>query len=201
MPGGEAWSWLAALIAFAFVTSVTPGPNNALLWASGAQFGFRRTLRHVAGTSLGIGAMAVAVAGGLGAFVAAVPAAALALKAAGSLYLLYLAVRIALSGTADRPEVARPLGLRQAATFQAFNPKGWIFVLAAVGTFRPAGLPIPAGSAVVIATMMLVVLPTAAAWAAGGTVIGRLLTGDRARRTLRAGLAALLAASVAYLWI
>jgi threonine/homoserine/homoserine lactone efflux protein len=201
MAGGAAWSWLAALVAFAVVTSVTPGPNNALLWASGAQFGFRRTLRHVAGTSLGIGAMAVAVAGGLGALVAAVPAAALALKAAGSVYLLYLAVRIALSGTADRPEAARPLDLRHAAAFQALNPKGWIFVIAALGTFRPAGVPIAAGSALVIGTMMLVVLPTAAVWAAGGTVIGRLLTSARARRTLSLGLAALLAASVAYLWI
>jgi threonine/homoserine/homoserine lactone efflux protein len=145
--------------------------------------------------------MAVAVAGGLGALVAAVPAAALALKAIGSVYLLYLAVRIALSRAADRPEASRPLDLRRAAAFQALNPKGWVFVLAALGTFRPAGLPVAAGSALVIATMMLVVLPTAAAWAAGGTVIGRLLTSDRARHTLSLGLAALLAASVAYLWI
>jgi len=194
-------SELAGLVLFAFVSSVTPGPNNAVLWASGARFGFRPALPHVIGTALGIGAMATAVAGGLGAFVTAVPAAQLVLKAGGSLYLLYLAYRIAAGGAIDRPEVARPLGVGRAAAFQCLNPKAWIFVLAAVSAFRPGRLPIAAGSALVVATMMLVVLPTAAAWAAGGTLIGRLVTGDRSRRALGAGLAVLLAASVVSLWI
>jgi threonine/homoserine/homoserine lactone efflux protein len=195
------WGALLPLVAFAFVSSGTPGPNNAVLWASGARFGFARTLPHVAGTSLGIGAMAVAVAAGLGAVVTAVPVAALLLRAAGSLYLLYLAIRIAVSDAIRRPEVARPLGLGQAAVFQGLNPKAWIFALAAVGAFRPPGLPVAAGSALVVATMMVVVLPTAAAWAAGGTFISRLITGERSRRALSVGLGLVLAASVASLWV
>lgn len=192
---------LAGLAAFAFVSSVTPGPNNAVLWATGAQFGFARSLPHVFGTSLGIGAMAVVSAGGLGAFVTAVPAAGVGLRVAGSLYLVYLAYRIAVRGAIHRPEVPRPLGVIQAAFFQCLNPKAWIFVLAAVSAFRPTGLPIVAGSALTILTMMLVVLPTAAAWAAGGTFISRLLTNDGARRALGVGLAVVLVASVADLWI
>ncbi len=66
---------IGALVGFSFVSSVTPGPNNILLWASGAEFGFRRTLPHVIGTALGIGSMALAVAAGLGALIAAVPEA------------------------------------------------------------------------------------------------------------------------------
>ena len=194
-------SQLPALVAFAFVSSVTPGPNNTVLWASGAQFGFRPTLPHVVGTSLGIGAMAVAVAGGLGLVVTALPAAELLLKAAGSLYLVYLAYQIAVSGVIHRPEVARPLSLGQAMVFQCLNPKAWIFVLAAVSAFRPVELPVVIGSALVIGTMMLVVLPTAAAWAAGGTFISRIVTSVRARRALSVGLAVLLAATVADLWI
>ncbi len=192
---------LPALVAFAFVSSVTPGPNNTVLWASGAQFGFRPTLPHVIGTSLGIGATAIAVAAGLGVFVTAFPPAELVLKVAGSLYLLYLAYQIAVSGAIHRPEVARPLSLSQAVVFQGLNPKAWIFVLAAVSTFRPADLPIAVGSALVIVTMMLVVIPTAAAWAAGGAFISRLITSDRARRVLSVGLAVLLAATVVDLWI
>ena len=200
--GGDAdLSQLPALVAFAFVSSVTPGPNNTVLWASGAQFGFRPTLPHVVGTSLGIGAMAVAVAGGLGLVVTALPAAELLLKAAGSLYLVYLAYQIAVSGVIHRPEVARPLSLGQAMVFQCLNPKAWIFVLAAVSAFRPVELPVVIGSALVIGTMMLVVLPTAAAWAAGGTFISRIVTSVRARRALSVGLAVLLAATVADLWI
>jgi threonine/homoserine/homoserine lactone efflux protein len=194
-------SQLPALVGFAFVSSVTPGPNNTVLWASGAQFGFRPTLPHVLGTSLGIGAMAVAVAGGLGALVTAFPPAELLLKAAGSLYLLYLAYQIAVSEAIRRPEVARPLSLGQAMVFQCLNPKAWIFVLAAVSAFRPTDFPVAVGSALVITTMMLVVLPTAAAWAAGGTFISRLITSSRARRALSVALAVLLAASVADLWI
>ncbi|HXM58946.1 MAG TPA: LysE family translocator [Candidatus Dormibacteraeota bacterium] len=192
---------VAALVAFSLVSSGTPGPNNLVLWASGARFGFGPTLPHVVGTSLGIGAMAAVVALGLGAFVAAVPASQLALRVTGSLYLLYLAYQIAASGALRRPEVARPLRLGQAALFQGLNPKAWIFALAAVGAFRPADLPVAPGSALVVVTMMVVVLPTAAAWAAGGTAIGRLLAGDRARRALSVGMAAVLAASVVDLWI
>lgn len=66
-----------------------------------------------------------------------------------------------------------------------------------MSAFRPAGLPIAVGSALVVVTMMLVVLPTAAAWATAGTVI----TSDRGRRALSVGLALLLAASVVHLWI
>ena len=201
MRGDADLSQLPALVAFAFVSSVTPGPNNTVLWASGAQFGFRPTLPHVVGTSLGIGAMAVAVAGGLGALVTAFPPAELLLKATGSLYLLYLAYQIAVSGVIHRPEVARPLTLGQAMVFQCLNPKAWIFVLAAVSAFRPVELPVVIGSALVIMTMMLVVLPTAAAWAAGGTFISRLITGDRARRALSVALAVLLVATVVDLWL
>ena len=73
---------VAALVAFSLVSSGTPGPNNLVLWASGARFGLRRTLPHAIGTALGIGAMAAAVALGLGALVAVVPTAQLALRVA-----------------------------------------------------------------------------------------------------------------------
>ena len=82
---------LAGLAAFSFVRTVTPGPNNVMLWASGVQFGLRPTLPHVAGISIGIGTMAVGVAAGLGVLVTAVPEVELTLRVIGSLYLLYLA--------------------------------------------------------------------------------------------------------------
>jgi threonine/homoserine/homoserine lactone efflux protein len=194
-------STLAALIVFSFVSAGTPGPNNVVLWASGAQFGFRRTLPHVLGTSVGIGTLAVAVAAGLGALMTAFPATQLILKATGSVFLLYLAYQIAISRAMQGQPVARPLRLRQAIVFQWLNPKGWIFVLSAVGAFRPRELPIAVASALVILTMMLVVIPAASAWAAGGSLISRLTTSDRAHRALSIGLAVLLGLSVLQLWI
>ncbi len=118
---------LVALIGFSIVSSVTPGPNNVLLWASGAEFGLRRTLRHVVGTAVGIGLMAVGVAGGLGVLLTTVPQLAFAMKVGGSVYLVYLAYQIAGASALRRGSIARPLGFVQAATFQAINPKAWIF--------------------------------------------------------------------------
>ncbi len=192
---------LIALVGFSFVSSVTPGPNNILLWASGAEFGLRRTVRHVVGTALGIGSMAIAVAAGLGALITTVPEVALAMKIAGSVYLLYLAYQIAGARALERTAVARPLGIRQAAAFQAINPKAWIFALGAITTFRPAELPVVVGSVVVAVTMMIVILPTAALWAAGGGVLSRFIAGERANRAVSLGLAALLAATVVFVWI
>ena len=103
-----ALSKLAGLVAFAFVSAITPGPNNTLLWASGAQFGLRRTIPQIAGTDLGLGVMATILASGLAVVLTTVPAVGLALRVAGSLYLLYLAYQIAFSGAIDRTHLARP---------------------------------------------------------------------------------------------
>lgn len=192
---------LVGLIGFSFVASVTPGPNNILLWASGASFGLRRTLPHVAGTALGIGAMALAVAAGSSALLAVVPGLATAMKLGGSAYLLYLAWQVTRAGTITRTGVARPLGLVAAAGFQVLNPKAWIFALGAITTFRSPELPATVGSAVVALTMMIVVVPTALLWAGAGGVIDRFVSGPRARRVVTLVLAALLVATIVLVWI
>ncbi|WP_163509126.1 LysE family translocator [Fodinicola acaciae] len=192
---------LTALAVFSLVSSGSPGPNNILLWASGLRFGLGRTVAHIVGTPLGIGAMAVTVAAGVGVFVTTVPAVAFALKLAGSLYLLYLAYRIAVSDAMRRAEIAKPLGVGRAVAFQCVNAKAWIFVLAGISAFRPAGLPVAVGSVLVVATMMIVVLLAAAAWAAGGSVINRVVSNERAHRVISVILAVLLAASVVQLWL
>jgi threonine/homoserine/homoserine lactone efflux protein len=191
---------LLGLVGFAFVGSITPGPNNSLLLASGTRFGFGRTVPHVAGTAVGMGALVLAVAGGVGVVLEAVPAAEVALKVAGSAYLLYLAFRIASSrGGGGGMVVSRPLGVLSGAAFQFANPKAWLFALAAVGAFLPPGLaPVAAGLAVA-ATSAVVILGTAAVWAAGGAGLRRLDDG-RAQRAVNVALALVLAASVAFIW-
>jgi threonine/homoserine/homoserine lactone efflux protein len=192
---------LLPLVGFSFVSSVTPGPNNVLLWASGAEFGFRRTTGHIFGTAIGLGAMALAVAGGLGVLITTVPELALAMKIAGSIYLLYLAYRIAGADALSQADIARPLNLFEAAAFQVINPKAWIFALGAVTTFRPASLPMDQGTVLVAATMMLIIIPSAAIWAAGGGILSRFIEGEKQRRALSLVLAALLAATVVSVWL
>ena len=192
---------LLALAGFGFVAAVTPGPNNLILWASGTEFGFRRSIRHILGTALGIGAMALGVAAGIGALVTALPGISLLMKIAGTGYLLYLAWQVAGAGALARTTISKPLDLRQAAAFQLVNPKSWIFALSAMTTFRPVDMPVIAGSIAVAVTMMLVIVPTAAVWAAAGELIGQLLSGARSARIVGLVLAALLAGTVVFVWI
>jgi threonine/homoserine/homoserine lactone efflux protein len=192
---------LLALVGFSFVSSITPGPNNVLLWASGATFGFRRTLPHVVGTAIGLGAMALAVAAGLGVLITTVPGLALAMKIGGSAYLLYLAWHVARAGTLERGAAARPLTLLQAAAFQAINPKAWIFALGAITTFRPTDLPLATGTLVVALTMMLVILPAAAAWGIGGDALSRLMADEGTSRRVAVALGLTIAATVVLVWI
>ncbi len=192
---------LLALVAFSFVSSVTPGPNNVLLWASGAAFGLRRTMPHVVGTAVGIGAMALAASFGAGAIISAVPGLAIVMKLAGSAYLVFLAWQVARAGTPERSSVARPFGLFEAAGFQLLNPKAWIFALGAVTTFRLTELEPILGSVVVAVTMMAVIVPTATLWAGAGEALRQFITTPRRRRLVSLGLAAILLGTVVLVWV
>jgi len=193
--------WLIGLVGFSLVSAGTPGPNNVLLWASGATFGLRRTLPHIVGTALGIGAMTLAVAAGVGLLVTSIPALTMLMKLVGSAYLLVLAYRIARAGSTEGATVARPMNLVEASAFQALNPKGWIFAFGAVTTFRPVEFSAIAGSVALAATMMAVILPCAAAWALAGGMMSRLLSGERGGRAVRVVLGGLVAISVIAVWL
>jgi len=192
---------LVALVGFAFAGSVSPGPNNAVLWASGMRFGFRRTIPHVLGTALGIGGLALGVAAGIGALLEAVPAAELGLKVVGSVYLLYVAFLVLRGGGIGRADVSHPLSLWQGIAFQCVNPKAWIFAIAAVGTFLPPALPWPVGVGLLTGTLIVVVVGSSSIWAAGGAALGRVVENERTRRAVSIGLAVLLVASVALIWV
>ena len=192
---------LLGLVGFSFVSAVTPGPNNILLWASGATFGLRRTVPHVLGTAVGLGAMALAAAAGIAALLAALPVLGVAMRVAGSAYLLFLAWQIARSGTLAAGEASRPLSIPEAAAFQVVNPKAWIFALGAVTTFRPPELSEVVGSLAIAAVMMAVILPAAGLWAAFGDALGSLLHRERTRRVVNLVLAALIVATIALVWL
>jgi threonine/homoserine/homoserine lactone efflux protein len=194
-------SELLALAGFSFISAITPGPNNVMLWASGVQFGLRRTIPHVLGISVGVGSMALLVAAGLGVLITTVPTLEVVLRVAGSLYLLYLAYQIVGDGDTVAREAAEPLSLWQALVFQYVNPKAWVFVLAAVTAFRPEGLSVAVGTALMAVTMMAVVVPCATLWAAAGGVLSNYLADQRRSRWFRLAMGVLLAATVVYIWI
>lgn len=158
------FSLLGALIGFAFVTSVTPGPNNMMLMASGANFGLRRTLPHMLGVSFGFAVMAALLGLGIDRVFALWPGLGRVLGVAAMGYILWLAWHIAKSGAPKARTVARPMSFLQACAFQWVNPKAWAMALSALAAYAP-GL---GGVLVVACVFALVNLPTVSLWAAMG---------------------------------
>ncbi len=127
-----------ALIAFAFVTSVTPGPNNVMLLASGVNYGFRRTVPHMAGVAIGHAVMVFLVGIGLMGIFIGYPPAQTGLKVISAIYMLWLAWKIATAAPpAGAQATGHPLTFIQAAAFQWVNPKAWIMSLGAVTLYAP----------------------------------------------------------------
>ena len=122
-----------ALILFAFTTSITPGPNNMMLFASGVNFGFARTIPHMLGIGAGFLSLLIAVGLGLGALLRSVPVVYTALKFAGGAYLLWVAWKIGTSRSlSDGKAGAKPMTFLGAAAFQWVNPKAWVMAVTAM---------------------------------------------------------------------
>jgi len=188
-------------LAFAVVSTFTPGATTTLATASGAHFGFRRSLPFMMGVALALAAMAIAAAGGLAGLLLAAPSLELALRIAGSLYLLWLAVRIGRSGPPELGRsVARPITFTGALLIQLQNPKGWAMVLGAAASF--AGLTAGAAElAAVLGTVFgLLALLSLMLWCAAGMLLARLLRRPWHWRALNIALALALATSILTMW-
>lgn len=183
-----------ALVAFCTVGLFTPGPNNMLLMSSGANFGLRRTLPHLAGVAVGFPLMIVPVGLGAMQLFDLFPASYTILKVLSVAYLAYLAWKIA---NADAPKArndARPMTFVQALAFQWVNPKGWSMALGAI-TLYAASRDL---SAILWVSGAFLVIGTASAltWVSFGTGVRRLLTAPGWLRAFNWTMAALLVASI-----
>ena len=166
-----------ALLVFAFVASITPGPNNFMVLASGVNFGFTRTIPHMLGICAGFLSLLLAVGFGLGALLAAYPALNLVLKIAGGAYLLYLAWRIASSRSLNDKgsSVARPMTFFEAAVFQWVNPKAWVLAVTAMAVYADPRAPFLSVLLVAVA-FPLVTLPSISTWAGFGMALRGFLS-------------------------
>lgn len=188
---------LFALFAFCFVSTVTPGPNNLMVMASGANFGYRRTLPHMTGIALGFGLMTVLVGVGLMQVFDLFPMTHTILTVVSVVYLLWLAWKVANAAPPDGAVEtdARPLTFLQAAAFQWVNPKAWTMAVSAI-TFYAADRSILA-IAIVAGMFALVCLPCLSVWTVLGQEMRRFLTNPARLRLFNWAMAALLIASIA----
>ncbi len=186
---------LLALIAFAFVSSITPGPNNLMLMASGANFGFRRTVPHMLGIGLGFTFMVLLVGAGLVQIFDQFPFSYTVLKIVSVAYLLYLAWKIAHAAPVDGQESAgRPMTFVQAAAFQWVNPKAWAMALTATTAYAPEHT---LGTILIVALVFGAInLPSVSTWTVLGQQMARILTNPRRMVAFNWTMAALLVASL-----
>ncbi|MEM7321967.1 MAG: LysE family translocator [Actinomycetota bacterium] len=187
----------AALISLAFVSSITPGPNNLMLWASGLNHGIRRYVPHLLGVSVGFTVLLFLIATGLGTVFDRYEAVAFLLKVLGGGYLSYLAYRIfTASSTSRSTEAAPPLTFLQAALFQWVNPKAWVMGTTAVSTLLDTERPILQAALLIVGPFWVVNLPCILAWLWSGAASSRVLDDPRRLRVANRSLGVLLGATV-----
>jgi threonine/homoserine/homoserine lactone efflux protein len=189
-------SALPAGILFALVTSITPGPNNTMLLASGVNFGFRRTLPHLFGISAGVVLLMLSVGFGLGEAFTRFPVLYSALEIASVAYLLYLAWKIGTSGEVKlRKGERRPMKFFEALAFQWVNPKAWMMVLTAATTIHVSER---FGNNVMLMALLFYVVgfPCICLWAGFGTAMREVLADPKRLRLFNLGMALLLVGSL-----
>jgi threonine/homoserine/homoserine lactone efflux protein len=181
------------------VTTVTPGPNNVLLTASGLNFGFRRSIPHMLGICFGFPVMVLIVGWGLAGLFTASVTLHRVLKIVVTLYLAYLAWRIASAPAEfkDGQSRARPMRFWQAAAFQWVNPKGWVMAVTAATSYTSLTGDNFREVLVIGLVFFVISFPSSAIWTGFGLFIRRWLKDPRHIRALNIAMGVALLASIA----
>lgn len=194
---------LAPLALFMFVSSITPGPNNLMLLASGIRFGFNRTVPHMLGITGGMALLLLVAYAGVGALLLASPGLGKVMTVACCAYLLWLAMRLlkdeepAAAGTSETQ--ARPMRAYEAALFQFVNPKAWAMAVAACTIAEKFPLPVAARLSLMVLISAAINLPCVSVWALFGKSMRRQLRAPGVRQTFNIAMAALVV--VTALWM
>jgi len=194
---------LVAIASFAFVTSVTPGPNNIMLTASGANFGLTRTLPHIAGIVFGIALMNLVIGLGLGAVFQQHPVIQQVLKIGGSAYLIWLAVKLLRFSHVENSSDSggRPFSFLQAASFQYINPKAWVMVISANASFTLSGDLYWTSVGLIIVLFILIGPPSVMLWTIFGQAIRRHLRDPAFLKGFNTFMASLTAMCIFFIWM
>jgi threonine/homoserine/homoserine lactone efflux protein len=186
---------ILAFTLFSIVTSVTPGPNNVMLTATGANVGIRRGLPHLFGVSIGFALMQFVVVGGAGTLLTSSPEVLTSLKVVGIAALLWLSWKIATAGRTGNGVRERPMGFFGAVAFQLVNPKGWLICAVAVSYLQP-DVNALLQSAIFGLIWIVAGIPCLFVWLGFGAAMQRVLRTDRALRAFNIAMGLLLAATV-----
>jgi threonine/homoserine/homoserine lactone efflux protein len=187
---------------FAMVSTITPGGATALATASGAHFGFRRSIPLMAGIAIGLASMAAAAAAGLAGLLQALPSLQVAMKALGSAYLIWLAWRIGRSGPPHlRDDDVKPTSLIAGVGLLWYNPKGWAMTAGAAASFAALATSPLHLAALLAAIFGAAALISLSLWCLAGRMLARMLRRDWQWRAVNVTLGLLLVASIIPIWL
>ena len=181
---------------FASVSAFTPGPNNIMLAASGANFGFRASLPHILGVSAGFITLVIAAGFGLASLFASFPGLYDVLKIISFVFLLYLAWKIGSAGRTKTQQRDKPLKFSQGAMFQLINPKGISVIISSVTTYTSSATAAKNEILVLFIVFSLVTIASTCTWTLFGMVIRKVLSTQKRLRIFNIVMAGLLLASL-----
>lgn len=196
------------LFGFIFAMSMTPGPNNLLLAASGIRFGFKPTIPHMLGVHIGYSAVLITVGLGLGAVFERFPVLQTILRIGGTIYVLYLAWRVlrgwsvpSKDGAAQSDDKSRPIRFVEAFLFQFVNPKGVIMAITVIAAYSLPDASIVANLAMIVGVAMVVNAMSVTTWAGFGAAVQGIAGREPWASIIRWTLALMTVASVATLYL
>ena len=195
------FSLFSALVAFYFTMFFTPGPNNAMLTASGMKFGFTRTLPHLIGISLGHIIQIGLTCFGLASLFLIYPQIQFYMKILCFLYLLYLGWKMIGSFSSIQKDTGRPLKFYEASLFQFINPKAWSIAVTVASGFFPTEENVYIGVAFVTITAAVINLPTCSLWALFGSGLRKFVNNKKTKKLIEYLLAVLLVLTGLYILI
>ncbi len=194
---GLTLTYFLSLLTFAISMTITPGPNNLMVTASGLNFGYRKTLPHILGIAIGFTSLCAVVALGLGAVFLQFSILQQVLKIVGSAYLLYLAYKIVTSkNNSELEQNSKPLNVYQAALFQYVNPKAWTMAITGISAFSLPGEQVIQSSFMVVLAFGLVSVPCCSLWAMVGAKIRDYLANEKVFKVFNWTLGLLTAACI-----
>ena len=167
-----------------FVTSITPGPNNIMLAASGMNFGYKRSLPHLIGIFSGFGLLIILCAVGIGSLYENYPILRTILRFLSAAYLIYLSYKIVTAGKTKLKDSGKPLTWLEAASFQFINPKAWVMSLTFISSFMPDFSSLWLEIAFMLAIGICINFPCTSVWVLFGKVMARLFTSDKTRKII-----------------
>mgnify|MGYP001594253566 CR=1 FL=1 len=187
---------LLSIFLFTVVMTITPGPNNIMILASGLNFGIKHSIPHLLGIAIGFPMMLIAVGFGLDVLIGEAPAFRIIIKILGVGYLLFLAYKMFTMRKAKKLESnTNPLTFLQAVFFQWVNPKAWIMIFSGIGLFA-TGADMQADTFVIAASFFVAVILCTGTWLFLGSQMQKIIKSDTHFKLFNRGMAILLLVSV-----